>query len=401
LALFLVSVIEAEMQTTPDICADPNAPASPTVHSPQFECTISNASAFHGEHEYAVIHMKEFDAPITVAALLHDFDVSHAIFPSTKAVATVSRTSSIQEALKILFDNRVLSIPVIYDDIPTHIFRLHDLVNLFVTAFKPEEFQQMPLLPSVQKREEINNLRIFEFQGLETPYCVNDSARVLEAVKIMVANKSHRVLVTDQHKHLLGMITQSRIVHLIASALENLSDEVLNKTVEELQIGNPEVVTVKDTQMALEAFTVMRDKNIGAVPVVNQSGSLVGVMSVSDIRKIGYKMSFFQNLGLSVSDYLKMMRSHCVAKMNTKEQLSRPHIVTCNPSDTLSDVIKIMTMYRVHRIFLVDERCTPLRVIGQHDILQTLLPIATTTTTKTVGTEAPAEQLISATVVKK
>jgi len=352
-----------------------------SLEHPKKYCTCSTSDSFSESVDYASttetqnihvsfsIHKKELNLPIKLKALLDSFNVCHPIFPSKKSLFTISRSSTIQEALNVLFEHKVLSVPVmdIDQEVAVNVLSLNDLVNLFATVFSKEDFLGGSLYQLVQKKQELNKIRIYQLEGLEKPFFVKESDRVLDAAKIMLKHHAHRVLIIDEVGKLSGMITQSQIIELIAFSMDNLNEDILWKTVEELRIGYQSVASVRISQMALEAFSIMKEKRVSGVAVLNDNGILQGSISVSDIRKLGYRMVYFEILGRTVGEYLESLKGSTTT--NTK----RPELLTCQPEDLFIDVIRKISLWKVHRIFLVDREMKLIGVISLFDILNRLL----------------------------
>ncbi|MFJ5295895.1 CBS domain-containing protein [Pseudomonas sp. NPDC088368] len=92
--------------------------------------------------------------------------------------------------------------------------------------------------------------------------------------------------------------------------------------------------TVRPDQMVFEVITLMAEKNIGAVPVV-QDGKVVGIVSERDyVRKMELKGR--ASVGTPVSEIM------------THE------VKTVAPSDKVSDCMAIMTNGRLRHLPVVD-----------------------------------------------
>lgn len=56
------------------------------------------------------------------------------------------------------------------------------------------------------------------------------------------------------------------------------------KTVEELKLGNREVISMSVNAQAIQAFYLMHVNKVSAVAIVDEKGTLVANLSASDIR---------------------------------------------------------------------------------------------------------------------
>jgi len=78
-------------------------------------------------------------------------------------------------------------------------------------------------------------------------------------------------------------------------------------------------------------------------------------------------MVYFEILGRTVGEYLESLKGSTTT--NTK----RPELLTCQPEDLFIDVIRKISLWKVHRIFLVDREMKLIGVISLFDILNRLL----------------------------
>jgi hypothetical protein len=144
-----------------------------------------------------------------------------------------------------------------------------------------------------------------------------------------------------------------------------------SKTVQELGLIKP-VLVVNENFMAYTAFKLMEEKvlfrfihtadsvsqskNVSGVGVVNAEGKLIGCISVSDIKLLGWNMEYWSMLGGSVKDYLQQLAARKDYRIMSKpliqkisEQTDFPIVLTCQPQNTLASVIKWINMHKIHR----------------------------------------------------
>jgi CBS domain-containing protein len=110
----------------------------------------------------------------------------------------------------------------------------------------------------------------------------------------------------------------------------------------------PKCLTEKDT--ALKAAKLMRDENIGFVPVCGDGGKVVGTVTDRDIvvRLAADNGSLATPLG---------------------NVMSRDPVV-CTPKDDLSRIEQLMEDKRKSRVVCVDEGGRPIGIISLSDIAQ-------------------------------
>lgn len=107
-------------------------------------------------------------------------------------------------------------------------------------------------------------------------------------------------------------------------------------TVSKLLSGKgDQIFTIGENQTLAEAVVVLRDKRIGALPVVSEDGQLAGILSERDIvRKLAETPG--QTLPQKVSENMTA------------------DVVTCTPSDPLIFVLQRMTEGRFRHMPVMD-----------------------------------------------
>jgi CBS domain-containing protein len=105
----------------------------------------------------------------------------------------------------------------------------------------------------------------------------------LEAAKLMRHHHVGDVVVVEERGGLrvpVGLVTdRDLIVEIVATELD---PGVI--TVEDIM--EPELACVKDTEGIFETVQYMRGRNIRRVPVVDESGALIGILSLDDLLEL-------------------------------------------------------------------------------------------------------------------
>jgi CBS domain-containing protein len=112
-------------------------------------------------------------------------------------------------------------------------------------------------------------------------------------------------------------------------------------------VMNSEVVCLKNGQTAIDAAKMMRDEDIGFLPVCDASGKVTGIVTDRDI-------------------VLRAVTSgNCDMKV---ESFMTKDIVSCQPDDDLSRALELMRKEEVSRILVCDQDSKPVGVISLGDI---------------------------------
>lgn len=118
----------------------------------------------------------------------------------------------------------------------------------------------------------------------------------------------------------------------------------------EIMTSEPVCVT-PDTPIR-EAARLMKDQNVGMLPVVQAEGSkqLIGVITDRDIA------------------LRHVAEGHTSADCPVSEAMTE-HVTTANPNSDVDDVMEIMGKEQVRRIPIVDERGELVGVVAQADVV--------------------------------
>jgi CBS domain-containing protein len=101
-------------------------------------------------------------------------------------------------------------------------------------------------------------------------------------------------------------------------------------------------------QTAQEAAQVMRDRDCGCVPIVDDAGSVIGIVTDRDLAVRGIALGKDSNTSLS--------------------GLMTPGAASCGPDDDLRDLEQKMAELQVRRIPIVDTSGRCLGIVSQADI---------------------------------
>jgi CBS domain-containing protein len=304
-------------------------------------------------------------------SILKAFSVKSPLFPNDAgAVIRVFEENLIPEAFKKMTEHHVMCVPVVKhtDGSLVRMLSITDLINLFLKLFPVEELKKFDHHDLIHSQEKINKMKAGEVAAWEEPVVeVSEESTLLDAVKLMLDKKVHRVVVLNEHKRPTSVITQSRVVKLLSVGADSYPKS--KKTLKELNLGLKSVITVPETGVAYDAFKLMLEKKVSAVGVVDENGVLKGSLSVNDIKGLGFSLAFFELLGCTNKTYLDELRLRDLQR--TIPDARDP--VVCKSTDSLEKVINTIQYYRIHRIYVVDDAGKPIGVVSLYDLLQELV----------------------------
>lgn len=106
---------------------------------------------------------------------------------------------------------------------------------------------------------------------------------VLEAAKLMRHHHVGDVVVIEERSGVripVALVTDRDLV------LEIMATELDPKVITVEDIMEPELACVKDTEGIFETVQYMRGRNVRRLPVVDEMGALVGILSLDDLLEL-------------------------------------------------------------------------------------------------------------------
>ena len=147
----------------------------------------------------------------------------------------------------------------------------------------------------------------------------------------------------------------------------------MSKTVADVMTS--EVLTVKRETPLKEAIQILADRKISALPVVEESGKLVGILSEGDLM--------WQESGVEAPPYIMLLDSiiylqnpaqhdkeiHKALGQTVGEVMSdRP--LTIKPEQLVREAARLMHDKKIRRLPVIDEQDRVIGIITQGDIVR-------------------------------
>lgn len=140
---------------------------------------------------------------------------------------------------------------------------------------------------------------------------------------------------------------------------------------------NHDVLTVLPTTPLSQAIQILVDRQISGLPVVNDAGKLVGVISESDLM--------WREKGLDRPPYIMFLDSviylqnpakhdrdlHKVLGQTVGEVMTS-HAISITADATIPTAARIMHEKKIHRLPVVDTENRPIGIITQGDIVKAI-----------------------------
>ena len=207
-----------------------------------------------GKIAYKLGSIRKKDVP---AARLHASSVME------KKFDTVLSDTSVEDILKKVGLPGLTMLPVIDGDRFCGVLTKADLLHLVNKKTKLETIMKTSLLT------------------------VFPDDRVIHARRIIVDNNVARLPVIDDGK-VVGMIAEREVAFAFAALKRSFSRGHQKHRLEELlvkDVMNTPVITAKPDITAEEAAQLMLKENVGALPIVKQDNTIVGIVTRTDLLK--------------------------------------------------------------------------------------------------------------------
>jgi len=147
------------------------------------------------------------------------------------------------------------------------------------------------------------------------------------------------------------------------------------KTVAEVMTRNP--ITVRPEALLQEVIQTLAERRISGLPVVNESGKLLGVVSETDLmwRESGVtppayimlldSVIYLENPGRYERDLHKALGQ-------TAGEIMTPDPVTITPDKPLSDAARLMHERSIHRLPVLDTTGQVVGILTRGDIVRAM-----------------------------
>jgi CBS-domain-containing membrane protein len=190
----------------------------------------------------------------------------------------------------------------------------------------------------------------------------------LLAVVQVLAQGVHRVPVTDEHGHVVNIISQSSVIGFLNSHSSEgaLKELVFSKHIKDIHLGTRPVISVRKDTSVIETLRIMDTGRRSGVAIVDEHGRLVGTTTGKDLG-LFIKHPTLAALEKPIFKFLSEVR---------QQQIDiRSPTIGVFEQDTLGRAVGLLVATRIHRIFVTDDERSyrPIAVISITDILRYLL----------------------------
>jgi 5'-AMP-activated protein kinase, regulatory gamma subunit len=194
-------------------------------------------------------------------------------------------------------------------------------------------------------------------------------ASLFDACRMLRDHRIHRLPILYERNLLLCTLEHWRILQFVhrhlgghESSYQPPAVNLFNLTLAQLGIGTyANIVTVRHSDTLLHVLETMSERQLSAVPVVDDSMRLINVYSRTDITVLGRLGAGAINLDQAVSEALVPVRAPDFS------------VDTIRRSDSLRVIFERFECSRKHRLYAVSEHGTVEGVISLSDLLEYFL----------------------------
>eukprot|EP01127_Copromyxa_protea_P001341 TRINITY_DN1135_c0_g1_i4.p2 TRINITY_DN1135_c0_g1~~TRINITY_DN1135_c0_g1_i4.p2 ORF type:complete len:163 (+),score=32.18 TRINITY_DN1135_c0_g1_i4:619-1107(+) len=132
--------------------------------------------------------------------------------------------------------------------------------------------------------------------------------------------------------------------------------------------GSTPVLTVQQDTKAIIAFRQMATSGVYGLAVLDKDGKLVDNISIRDLKGIHPDAKIFWRLWNTVQVFKEKALADFPAP---GKKISGPLYV--KDTNTLRDIVELMALNHIHRVYVVSDDLSPIKVISQTDVLRMVL----------------------------
>ncbi|KAI7906053.1 uncharacterized protein BX663DRAFT_428951 [Cokeromyces recurvatus] len=315
-------------------------------------------------------------AMIPVSSLIHN-----------QKVIEIDGNLSVEEACQVLVENNISSAPVYAHGERGHYIGMFDYGDviayiLLVLHRKPGQPDSDDIVDT--ESFEIKDIVHRALQGYKVPvrmasdlsrknpfYSIMQEATLLSAVEVFACG-THRVSILKPDGEVAGILSQSTVVKYLFENRKQFPeiDEILDKSIRQLNLGDETVISVDASANVLEALSLMSTHGISSVAVLRGGKYVIGNISLTDVRHVmkGY------NHRLLWKTCLQFV-SHIRTQQGIADGQDRLPVFDVRQETSLGFTIAKLLATKAHRVWVVDECNQATGVVSMTDVIRVFASI--------------------------
>jgi len=176
-----------------------------------------------------------------------------------------------------------------------------------------------------------------------------------------------RIAVIDKSRRISQLVTCSAVIGYYHAHIADMGNKRYLPISYFRNFGKPGgIVSVKESDLAAEAFALLSKYKINSVAVVNEDGVLMSQLEVKDIKGIMPEGSpLFYSLPETVKSYLEALN------LQNSGVAILPKVTCAKPTDTLEYCICSLGVvpFGPHQLYVCDEMMKPIGIVSMKDVL--------------------------------
>ena len=132
---------------------------------------------------------------------------------------------------------------------------------------------------------------------------VDPETSMMRAAKLMKEKGIRRLPVVDDKGKIVGMLSDRDVKEASPSKVTTLDVHELYYLLSEIKVKNimsPNPLTILDTDTVVKCAAIMHDKKISGLPVLNEQGELVGIMTQNEVYRVLLSITGIYHGGIQI-----------------------------------------------------------------------------------------------------
>jgi len=214
----------------------------------------------------------------------------------------------------------------------------------------------------LKSKTDITKTKVKLKSCLSYPYVAKPDDDVKKAAEMLFVSDS-RILPVKEKDRIIGVVKTKDIIKLIKGKQKAK------------QVGSIGIIALNQNERYGNAINVMKEKKIGRVPIVDDKGELVGIVTLKDWMKkylIWPKRSDFgvRETGLkSKSGTREYKDKDNLLSLPIQDVMREYDLVTASPDATVTEIVNLMLKEDVPSVILVKDK-KPVGLVTSRDLLR-------------------------------
>ncbi len=180
----------------------------------------------------------------------------------------VSQDTELGEATRIMAERGFGGLPIVSDEFGTlsGIITERDLVKEFAESLVDASLHE------------------FIAEPITLPY---STVKIGNVVETLYKKNTSRIILTNKKSQIKGIISSTDILRLYSDKfLRGVEDDKSIRSIKASEIASTKVISVNENSSVKEIADLLMKHNLGGVPVVSDTGELMGMFTERDILRI-------------------------------------------------------------------------------------------------------------------